>query len=107
VQVLINLVQNALDVAPAGSSVDLEARTDGARGAQDEIDDELAQQLQNGADVDLVSEPEYFRVVAALEGATRVTTTLPPPDDAFTLSGRGKYVEIAATTSFVVTRTGV
>ena len=55
-----------------------------------------------GADVAVVPEPEYFRVVAALDGETRVTTTLPPPNDRLTLPRRGAFVELAATTSFVL-----
>jgi len=42
-----------------------------------------------GGLIDAVDEPEYFRVVAARAGATKVTTSLPAPDDAFTLEGEG------------------
>ncbi|MCC6645852.1 MAG: IgGFc-binding protein [Polyangiaceae bacterium] len=56
-----------------------------------------------GADVAVVPEPEYFRVVAAHEEETRVTTTLPPPNDHLVLPRRGAFVELAVTTSFVLT----
>jgi hypothetical protein len=43
-----------------------------------------------------LDEPEYFRVLAVAEGTTQVTTTLPAPDDAFTLA-RGEHRTIRAT----------
>jgi hypothetical protein len=42
-----------------------------------------------GGPVTPIDEPDYFRPVAIADGETRITTTLPPPDNSFTLSGRG------------------
>ncbi len=56
-----------------------------------------------GADVAVVPEPEYFRIVAALDGETRVQTSLPPPNDRLTLAKRGAFTELAVTSSFVLT----
>jgi hypothetical protein len=44
----------------------------------------------------VVDEPEFFRVVAISDqGPTQVMTTLPSPDDVFTLPSRGAYRDIA------------
>lgn len=55
-----------------------------------------------GAQVAVVPEPDYFRVVAAIEGETTVTTTLPPPDDSFVLPGRGAFRTLEATRDFMI-----
>jgi hypothetical protein len=49
-----------------------------------------------------IDEPEYYRVVAAFAGTTHVTTSLPPPFDAFDLSGEGQSVTLTAHQDFVV-----
>jgi hypothetical protein len=43
-----------------------------------------------GGPVTTVPEPDFFRPVTTVEGDTTITTTLPPPDDHFVLSGRGQ-----------------
>ncbi|MBX3231571.1 MAG: IgGFc-binding protein [Labilithrix sp.] len=53
-----------------------------------------------GAPVGLSPEPELYRVVAATEGTTHVTTTLDPPWDAFDLDGAGANVIIDALRDF-------
>lgn len=53
-----------------------------------------------GAELAVVPEPDYFRVVAASDSPTVVTTTLPAPDDTFTLEGRGKFRQIEAYRDF-------
>ncbi|MDY0003885.1 MAG: IgGFc-binding protein [Polyangia bacterium] len=53
-----------------------------------------------GGAVSVVEEPEYFRILAT-EPATLVVTTLPPPDDRFTLQA-GEHVTIEAWCDFTV-----
>ncbi|MBI4954708.1 MAG: IgGFc-binding protein [Myxococcales bacterium] len=53
-----------------------------------------------GAAVGVGPEPEYVRFVATRAGATHVTTTLPPPDDAFDLVGPGAFREVTAWRDF-------
>jgi hypothetical protein len=54
-----------------------------------------------GATLGVVDEPEYFRVVAMSdEGPTLVSTTLPAPNDIFTLPERGAYRDLTAWGSF-------
>jgi hypothetical protein len=55
-----------------------------------------------GAQVAVVPEPDYFRVVAVFEGDTTVTTTLPPPEDSFVLQGRGAFRTVEATRDFLI-----
>lgn len=50
----------------------------------------------------VVDEPEYFRILAvSAQGPTQVTTTLPPPDDSFSLQARGAWRDIRATRDFM------
>ena len=45
----------------------------------------------------VIEEPEYFRILAVGdEGPIEVTTTLPAPDDHFTLPGRGASLDLVA-----------
>ncbi len=55
-----------------------------------------------GARIGEVQETEYYRVVAAADGTTHVTTTLPSPFDAFDLTGRGTFQTLASKTDFVL-----
>jgi hypothetical protein len=55
-----------------------------------------------GAKLPVVAEPDFFRVVAAADGETVVHTTLPPPDDTFTLSERGDFRGLTALTDFLL-----
>ncbi len=55
-----------------------------------------------GASVALIDEPDFFRVVTALPGTTTVKTSLPPPDDSFSLEGRGALRDLSAKASFTV-----
>ncbi len=50
-------------------------------------------------------EPEFYRVVAARPGTTKVTTSLPPPNDNFELDGEGGSRTIAAHQDFTLTST--
>jgi hypothetical protein len=54
-----------------------------------------------GGDVARVVEPEWYRVLAVEPGETHVTTTLPAPDDQFTL-GPGEVETIRAEEDFLV-----
>jgi len=48
-----------------------------------------------GGELAIADEPEYFRVMAVDDlGPTLVSTTLLPPDDVFTLPGRGTWRDI-------------
>ena len=53
-----------------------------------------------GGKLSVVDEPEYFRVVAATAGTTRVKTTLPAPDDEFDLVGVGAVRTLVSRTDF-------
>ncbi len=55
-----------------------------------------------GAVIGEFPEPELYRVVAAASGPTRVTSTLPPPWDSFTLDGEGSNVTIPALQDFIL-----
>jgi hypothetical protein len=55
-----------------------------------------------GAVISPFPEPELYRVVAAARERVNVTTTLPPPWDAFTLDGEGANVTIAAEQDFTL-----
>ncbi|MBI5532713.1 MAG: IgGFc-binding protein [Deltaproteobacteria bacterium] len=51
--------------------------------------------VEAGGDIAIADEPELFRVLAVSDvGPTLVSTTLPSPDDVFTLPGRGAYRDI-------------
>lgn len=56
-----------------------------------------------GAQISHFDEPSYFRVVATSEGKTTVTTTLPPPYDAFELEGEGASATLVATKDALLT----
>jgi hypothetical protein len=58
-----------------------------------------------GASVAFFDEPEFYRVVATRAGPTKVTTTLPPPYDAFDLDGEGANRTIAAHADFTLSAT--
>jgi hypothetical protein len=51
-------------------------------------------------------EPEYVRIVAAVDGVTTVQTTLDPPNDRFTLSGVGDFREIEFHRDFAIASDG-
>ena len=50
--------------------------------------------LAAGGDLGVAPEPEYFRFVSTSTELTTITTTLPPPDDRFQLSGIGDWHQI-------------
>ncbi len=56
-----------------------------------------------GGDLAVVAEPEYFRFIAVDNGITTVTTTLPPPDNAISLSAPGDWHELRAERDFLAT----
>jgi hypothetical protein len=56
-----------------------------------------------GGAISPFDEPEFFRVVAAQPGLTKVTTTLPPPFDAFDLDGEGANATLAVHGDAVLT----
>jgi hypothetical protein len=51
-------------------------------------------------------EPEFLRIIAVADGPVRVRTTLPPPDDQFTLAGPGGWREIVYTGDFTIETDG-
>lgn len=55
-----------------------------------------------GAPVAPFDEPEFYRVVAARSGPTKVTTTLPAPQDAFVLEGEGANRTLVAHGDFML-----
>ena len=55
-----------------------------------------------GANIGTIDEPEFYRAVAASGGKTHVTTTLPPPYDAFDLDGEGANVTLTAHQDFTM-----
>jgi IgGFc binding protein len=58
-----------------------------------------------GGVIGAADEPEFYRIVATRPGGTHVSTTLPPPYDAFDLPGEGDDVTIVAHDDFVLTAT--
>jgi hypothetical protein len=56
-----------------------------------------------GGKLSVVTEPEYFRVVAVSAGTTRVKTTLPAPDDEFDLVGAGSDRTLVSRGDFELT----
>ena len=56
-----------------------------------------------GRDIAVVEEPEFYRVVAVSdEGPTRITTTLPEPDDVLDLPGRGAHLDLRSERDFLL-----
>ena len=58
-----------------------------------------------GGELGVAEEPEYFRFVATINGTTTITTTLPPPDNEFTLFNQGDHYEVATTRDFLAEST--
>jgi len=58
-----------------------------------------------GAAIAPFEEPEFYRVVATQPGITRITTTLPPPNDAIELDGEGSNRTLVAFGDFVLSAT--
>ena len=58
-----------------------------------------------GGKISVYDEPEYFRIVNAVPGMTKVTTTMPAPYDTFTLDGEGANVTLIAHHDFLLTAT--
>ncbi len=54
-----------------------------------------------GGALGIAPEPEYFRFVSTVPQATYITTTLPPPDDSFSLVGVGDYHQVTTTRDFM------
>jgi hypothetical protein len=59
-----------------------------------------------GGVIGVVDEPEYFRLVAASDTGANVTTSLPPPDDQFHLSGVGDMHQLTTTGDVLVKSDG-
>jgi hypothetical protein len=55
-----------------------------------------------GGNVAPFDEPEFYRVLAAQDGTTNVTTTLPSPYDSFQLQGEGDSLLITAPRDFLL-----
>jgi hypothetical protein len=55
-----------------------------------------------GANIGVIDEPEFFRVVAVQGGITNVTTSLPPPLDTFALNAVGDTMTITAHQDFIL-----
>jgi hypothetical protein len=55
-----------------------------------------------GGNIGEIDETEYYKVVAATPGTTHVTTTLPPPYDAFDLGAQGASETIPSKNDFVL-----
>ncbi|EYF01635.1 IgGFc-binding protein [Chondromyces apiculatus] len=58
-----------------------------------------------GAQIEPVPEPEYVRFVAATANGATIRTTLPAPDDVFSLDARGAFREITAYGDFMAEST--
>ncbi len=56
-----------------------------------------------GATISVYDEPEFFRIVNAVPGLTKVTTTLPAPYDVFNLDGEGANVTLITHRDFLLT----
>lgn len=56
-----------------------------------------------GAAIAKFDEPELYRIVTTKPGKTHVTTSLPPPYDAFDLNDEGTHTTIASTVDFTLT----
>ncbi|MBX3189910.1 MAG: IgGFc-binding protein [Labilithrix sp.] len=56
-----------------------------------------------GAIITPFDEPEFYRIVATRPGLTKVTTTLPPPQDVLELDGEGSNRTLVAHQDFVLT----
>ncbi len=48
-----------------------------------------------GANIGVVPEPEFFRIMAVSEMGANVTTSMAPPNDRFRLDGKGDFHDIA------------
>ena len=59
-----------------------------------------------GATVESIPEPDYVRFIAANGGGAEIVTTLPAPDDHFTLSAVGDFHEVRAFTDFTAQASG-
>ncbi|WP_437819268.1 IgGFc-binding protein [Sorangium sp. So ce1078] len=57
---------------------------------------------QAGAQIEVVPEPEYVRIMAATGQGAVIKTTLPPPDDQITLSSQGQFHEVTAWGDFLI-----
>lgn len=55
-----------------------------------------------GASIGVVSQPEYFRVIAVTESGAKITTTLGGEAASFSLAERGSYADIASTREFIL-----
>ncbi|CAN5912881.1 hypothetical protein BH11MYX4_BH11MYX4_09710 [soil metagenome] len=58
-----------------------------------------------GARISPFDEPEFYRVVAAHAGITKITTSLPPPFDVMEVDGEGASVTLVAHQDFLMTTT--
>ncbi|MGK3971679.1 hypothetical protein WMF38_08160 [Sorangium sp. So ce118] len=57
---------------------------------------------QAGAQIEVVPEPEYVRIMAVSGKGAEITTTLPPPDDRITLGSVGQFHEVTAWGDFLI-----
>ncbi|WP_437580520.1 IgGFc-binding protein [Sorangium sp. So ce887] len=57
---------------------------------------------QAGAQIEVVPEPEYVRIMAATGQGAVIKTTLPPPDDQITLASQGQFHEVMAWGDFLI-----
>ncbi|MCA9647871.1 MAG: IgGFc-binding protein, partial [Myxococcales bacterium] len=57
--------------------------------------------VAGGASVGVISEPDYFRIVAVTERGARIKTTA-PGHESLILEGRGAYADLTATSHFSV-----
>ncbi|WP_234023780.1 IgGFc-binding protein [Sorangium cellulosum] len=57
---------------------------------------------QAGAQIEVVPEPEFVRIMAASTRGAEVRTTLPPPNDRITLSSMGQFHEVMVWGDFLI-----
>ncbi|WP_437759421.1 IgGFc-binding protein [Sorangium sp. So ce1389] len=57
---------------------------------------------QAGAQIEVVPEPEYVRIMAVTGKGAEITTTLLPPDDRITLTSLGQFHEVTAWGDFLI-----
>ncbi|WP_437310702.1 IgGFc-binding protein [Sorangium sp. So ce388] len=57
---------------------------------------------QAGAQIEVVPEPEYVRIMAVTGKGAEITTTLPPPDDRIALTSLGQFHEVTAWGDFLI-----
>lgn len=55
-----------------------------------------------GATIGVVSQPEYFRVIAVTEAGAKIKTSLPGEFAELSLSGRGAYADLVSTREFLL-----